>query len=148
MPDSFVGSFTGQDYNNNNTVTIVAGSPPPGQNQPAPAPVIGPGTGTIVLDAVDGQIKAGGGGDHIGFIPLLNGLGKVIASLGGNPPGLQIYRAVGAGILNTLTAEIVGEPEGSLTLTNTNEVATIRLSGKGASGWFGAPGVAGDVLVF
>ena len=27
-------------------------------------------------------------------------------------------------------------------------MTTIRLSGKGASGWFGAPGVAGDVLVF
>jgi hypothetical protein len=148
MSDSFVGNFTGQDYNNHTTVSIHAGSPPPGQPQPAPTPVVGPGTVTIVLDGEAGQIKAGGGGTHVGSIQLLNGLGKVIASLGNNPTGLQIYRAGGAGVLNALTAEIRGEPEGSLTLTNTNEVTTIRLSGKGASGWFGAPGVAGDLLVF
>ena len=131
MSDSFVGNFTGQDYNNHTTVSIHAGSPPPGQDQPAPTPVVGPGTVTIVLDGEAGQIKAGGGGTHVGSIQLLNGLGKVIASLGNNPTGLQIYRAGGAGVLNALTAEIRGEPEGSLTLTNT--VAGNNTYGIGAS---------------
>ena len=74
---------------------------------------------------------------------------KVIASLGSNPSALQLYRAGGGGgILNMLSAEIVGDPDASLILNNAAGVSTIRLSAKGASGWFGAPGVAGDVLVF
>lgn len=148
MSENFVGTLTGQDYNNHNTISIHAGSPPPGSPQPVPTPVVGPGTVTIVLDAEAGQIKAGGGGTHVGSIQLLNGLDKVIASLGSNPSALQLYRAGGGGILNMLSAEILGDPEGSLTLTNNASVTTVRLSGKGASGWFGAPGVAGDLLVF
>ena len=149
MSENFVGNLTGQDYNNHTTISIHAGSPPPGSPQPTPTPVIGPGTVTIVLDAEVGQIKAGGGGTHVGSIQLLNGMDKVIASLGSNPSALQLYRAGGGGgILNMLSAEILGDPEGSLTLTNNASITTVRLSGKGASGWFGAPGIAGDLLVF
>ena len=101
MSDSFVGNLTGQDYNNHITVSIHAGSPPPGQPQPNPTPVPGPETVTIVLDGEAGQIKAGGGGTHVGSLQLLNGLGKVIASLGNNPTAFR-FIAPAAPALSTL----------------------------------------------
>jgi hypothetical protein len=146
MSDSFVGTLTGQDYNNHNTISIHAGSPPPGS--PQPAPPIGPGTVTIAIDGVDGQINAGGANKD-GSFQLLNAGGKVVAIFEANPSAIRLYAPAGAtGLLNTLRAELQGDTDASLTLNNASSISTIRLNAKGASGWFGAPGIAGDLLVF
>lgn len=146
--NTFIGTLTGQDYNKNITVSVHAGSPPPGTVQPVPTPVLGPGTLTVGIDAETAQIKVGGGG-KAGSLQLLNALGKVVAVFEADPSVINLYTATGApSPLNTLAAQLQSNPDGSLTLTNGAGVNTIRLSGKGASGWFGASGVAGDVLVF
>ncbi len=146
--NTFIGTLTGQDYNKNVTVSVHAGSPPPGTVQPVPAPVFGPGTLTVGIDGENGQIKVGGGG-KAGSLQLLNAVGKMVAVFEADQSMISLYAAAGAaGPFNTLGAQLQSNPDGSLTLTNGAGVNTIRLSGKGASGWFGAPGVDGDVLVF
>jgi len=146
MSDSFVGTLTGQDYNNHTTISIHSGSLPPGS--PQPAPPIGPSTVTINIDSVDGQISAGGANKD-GSYQLLNAGGKVVAIFEANPSAIRLYAPAGAtGLFNTLRAELQGDTDASLTLNNATSVSTIRLNAKGASGWFGAPGIAGDLLVF
>lgn len=145
---TFIGTLTGQDYNKNVTVSVHAGSPPPGTVQPVPTPVFGLGTLTVGIDAETAQIKVGGGG-KAGSLQLLNALGKVVAVFEADPSVINLYTATGApSPLNMLGAQLQSNPDGSLTLTNGAGVNTIRLSGKGASGWFGGAGVDGDVLVF
>ena len=149
MPDNiFIGTLTGQDYKNNVTVSVHAGSPPPGTVQPIPPPTIGPGTLTVTIDGENSQIKVGGG-NKAGSLQLLNAVGKVVAVFDAEQSGISLYTAAGAfGPLNSLAAQLQSNPDGNLTLTNGAGVNAIRLIGKGASGWFGAPGVDGDVLVF
>jgi hypothetical protein len=145
--NSFIGTLTGQDYNQNVTVSVHAGSPPPGP-QPTPPPVFGPGTVTIAINGENGQIAVGGGG-KAGSLQLLNAAGKVVALFETDQSMISLYAAGGAaGPFNTLGAQLQSNPDGSLTLTNGVGANTIRLLGKGASGWFGAPGVDGDILVF
>jgi len=146
--NTFVGTLTGQDYSKNVTVSISAGSPPAGTLQPVPTPVFGPGTLTIGIDGENARINVGGG-TKAGSLQLLNAAGKVVAVFEADPSVISLFTAAGGqGPLNTLAAQLQSSPDGSLTLTNGAGVNTIRLSGKGGSGWFGAPGVAGDVLVF
>src|ERR1700722_9829883 len=149
--NTFIGNLTGQDYNKNVTVSVHAGSPPappPGTPQPAPTPTYGPGTVTIGINGETGQINVGGGG-KAGSFQILNAAGKVVAVFEADPSVFSLYTAAGvAGPFNPLAAQLQSNPDGNLTLTNGAGVNTIRLSGKGGSGWFGASGVAGDVLVF
>jgi hypothetical protein len=148
--ETFVGTLTGQDFNKNVTVSVHAGSPPPGPPgpEPTPTPVYGPGTLTIAIDGENGQIKVGGGG-KAGTLQLLNALGKIVAVLEADQSMISLYSPGGAALpFNPLGVQLQCGPDGNLTLTNGAGVNTIRLAGKGASGWFGAPGVDGDVLVF
>jgi hypothetical protein len=115
---NFVGVLTGQDKNHHPIITLVADTP----TGPQPEPPIGLPTITIVLNGEKGQLLVGGA-TQPGSIQVLNPAGKPVITL-------------------------ESDPDGNFSINNPLGAATIRLSGKGASGWFGGPGIAGDVLVF
>jgi hypothetical protein len=115
---NFVGILSGQDKNHHPIISLVADTP----TGPQPAPPIGLPTITIVINGEKGQLLVGGA-MHPGSIQVLNPGGKPVITL-------------------------ESTPDGDFSINNPLGAATIRLSGKGASGWFGGAGIAGDVLVF
>ncbi len=115
---NFVGILNGQDKNHHPIISLVADTP----TGPQPLPPIGLPTITIVLNGEKGQLLVGGATQQ-GSIQVLNPAGKPVITL-------------------------ESTPDGSFSINNPLGAATIRLSGKGASGWFGGAGIAGDLLVF
>jgi hypothetical protein len=115
---NFVGVLVGQDKNHHPIISLVADTP----TGPQPAPPIGLPSVTIVINGEKGQLLVGGAAQS-GSIQVLNPAGKPVITL-------------------------ESDPEGNFSINNPLGAATIRLSGKGASGWFGGAGIAGDVLVF
>ena len=115
---NFVGILTGQDKNHHPIISLVADTP----TGPQPVPPIGLPSITIVINGEKGQLLVGGASQP-GSIQVLNPAGKPVITL-------------------------ESDPDGNFSINNPLGAPTIRLSGKGASGWFGGAGIAGDVLVF
>jgi hypothetical protein len=87
------------------------------------------------------------------FVGTLNGVdnnsGKVTVSIraGGGPAGLLPMPVTIDGTQGLVHAGANGTA-GLFQITDDKGVPNIRLTGKGASAWFGAAGQAGDILIF
>jgi hypothetical protein len=103
------------------------------------------GQNRVQIDAVDGEVELFDvTGNRCVLIRADEDGGKAGLWAGGSGRDGRIVARNGSG---TNRVELDAN-DGELTVNNANGDSTIRLSGNGASGWFGGHGQAGDLLLF